>query len=122
MSTIVATATRVDGWWAVEFTTTEGPRFTQARRLDQVEGMVRDICAMDDVKVAAVTVEPVTSSDSLQAVREYKEAAETAEIADRAVYVASRRAAHALKDEGLSLRDVGRVMGISHQRAAQLSS
>ncbi len=56
-----------------------------------------------------------------QAVHEYKEAAGVAEIVGRAVDVASRRAVHALKEEGLSLGDNGPLMGTSHQRAAQLS-
>lgn len=120
MSTITATATRSGDWWAVEFVTSAGQRFTQAKRLDQIPEMIADICAMDDVEADHIEVTPVTERDVQVAVEQYVAAAKAAEEASALASEASRRAAHLLHDAGLSMRDVGAVMGVSHQRASQL--
>nr|DAW01356.1 MAG TPA: antitoxin [Caudoviricetes sp.] len=120
MTTITATATRSGRWWAVEFTNSAGQRFTQARRLDQIPETVADICAMDDVKVDHVDVTPVTQRDAQVAVEQYREATKAAAEAAERASQASRHAARLLHDAGLSMRDVGAVMGLSHQRASQL--
>ena len=43
-----ATARRSAGWWAIEVTGDElpYPAYTQVRRLDQAEAMVRDLLAL----------------------------------------------------------------------------
>ena len=56
---IEVTAIRSGGWWAIEFATGAGIRYTQARRLDQVESMVRDICNVDGVPVDDIHISPV---------------------------------------------------------------
>ena len=62
-------------------------------------------------------------SDSTRAhlVRE-RELRAQAEAANAAAAAERRAAARELRDSGLSLRDVGTILGVSHQRAAQLLS
>lgn len=54
---VTAIAERSDGWWAVEVPEIPG-LFTQARRLDQIDGMVRDAARMLDREIGDVKVEP----------------------------------------------------------------
>lgn len=121
MSTIKARATRSGGWWAVEFDSPAGARVTQARRLDQVEEMVRDICDMDGVDVTSVEVDGILSADDRPLVDDYKRLAADATAAVEAAAQASRAAVTALREEGLSVRDVASLMGISPQRVSQLA-
>lgn len=119
---ITAVARRSGSWWAVEVPEVEGV-FTQARRLDQVADMAADAVAVmldADPGTIKVTVEPHTGKDSLIA-----QAREARETADRAADEASKVMRHAARElvaDGLTVRDVGRVMGISHQRVSQLVS
>lgn len=55
-----------------------------------------------------------------QAVSESRRQRQMAETANRRSAEALRRAAHALVDAGISYRDAARIMGVSHQRIAQL--
>ena len=119
---ITAKATRSGDWWAIEFTSPAGPRFTQARRLDQVEALARDICNMDGVQVDAVEVVPQTTGAEAGAVGEYLQAAAEASAAAERASLASRRAVTVLRGEGLSVRDIAALMGISPQRVSQLAS
>lgn len=108
------------GWWVTECA--EVGAVSQVRRLDQVSDDIREAVAYlaglpeDDVAIDVVPVLP-------QAYREHaaraKEEREEARARERAA-AESRMAARALREAGLALRDVGTVMGISHQRASQL--
>jgi hypothetical protein len=119
----IAEARRVGGWWAVDVVDVPGAH-TQARRLDQVEAMARDVVSIltgqapksiqiEIVPVLDPTIEPVVMSAKgiRQASADLERRANTETIA------ASRK----LRAGGLSLRDAGRLLGISHQRVAQLS-
>jgi hypothetical protein len=53
------TATRSGDWWAIEAEHDGQPIFTQAKRLDQVEGLVRDAFATLDVDLANESIEVV---------------------------------------------------------------
>lgn len=46
MTQINATATRTSGWWVANFTVGGHEYGTQARRLDQLEHMVKDAAAL----------------------------------------------------------------------------
>lgn len=123
MTTYTAKATRDGKWWSVEVL--ELGVFTQARRLDQVEFMARDAIALlldvppDSFEVTVVPEVPAKVQAILDEVRESRAAAEHAsEVAS----MKAREAARILHDEGMPLRDVGRVLGVSHQRAHQLVS
>ena len=118
-----ATATREGGWWVLEV---EGVRggYTQARRLDQAEAMVRDLIALLlDVPEDSFDVEVVpelsaaTWADALQAARQARVVLdETQEQARTAL----DRAVRAMHEEGLPVRDIGRLLGVSHQYAAKI--
>jgi len=116
-------AVRSGSWWAVTVPELPGV-FSQARRLDQVETMAREAIAMildadaDQIGRIELEVEPPpraaaligTMNDALEAAREATETAASAR----------REAAEALRADGLPMRDVGRLLGLSHQRVSQI--
>jgi hypothetical protein len=122
MKSFTARATRSRRWWAV--TVDEDPRVqTQARRLDQVEAVAR--CVLVDALVlgpadqAKFTV--VVDADELEPLRQAALLARTnasaaTEQAGEAAVTFALKAAEA----GMPLRDIGAMLGVSHQRAHQL--
>jgi hypothetical protein len=112
------------GWWAVRVPELPGV-FTQARRLDQVDGLAREAIdlAMSvghaPKRKYAVQVDAHVPGldDDLGAVRALRADAERAqaEAAERTRLIARR-----LADRGLTVRDIGAALGVSYQRAAQL--
>ena len=121
-TTLTARSTRSGGWWAVEVPEVQG-LFTQARRLDQVTAAVLDAAALLTGRPESdfdVVVVPVLDADDLSVVRDARERrAELAE-AERAAARASRAAVARLRAEGLTVRDVAEIMGMSPQRVSQL--
>jgi len=112
------------GWWAVRIAELPGV-LTQARRLDQVEAFAREAIdlAMSvgharkdkyDVHIDAHVPELDDDLASVRAVRADAERLQ-AEAAERTRVIARR-----LADRGLTVRDIGAALGVSHQRAAQL--
>ena len=86
---IEVTAIRSGEWWAIEFATGAGIRYTQARRLDQVESMVRDICNTDGVPVDDIHISPVVDPVAQEAIAAYQDASRTAQEAREAYAEAS---------------------------------
>jgi predicted RNase H-like HicB family nuclease len=123
MTTYTARVERGEKFWLV--TVPEIQRTTQARTLREVEPMARDLIAvMEEVdpqsfELKADIVFPAAAYDHWhRAAKLRDESARTqAQAAEEA-----RRAALALAELGLTVRDVGAVLGVSHQRAAQLIS
>jgi predicted transcriptional regulator len=119
---VTAVAERSGSWWAVRISEVPGV-FTQARRLDQVQGMAADaVAALLGVDPAAVDVEvqPVLAAAvSKQLARARRERQRADEFASAAADNL-RRVARALADDGLPERDIGSILGVSHQRAHQL--
>ncbi|MDD7464622.1 MAG: hypothetical protein PUK59_00010 [Actinomycetaceae bacterium] len=120
---INATAIRDGSWWIAEFTLNGREYGTQAKRLDQLESMVKDAAALmsgepeDSFSVSFVIDMP----QYMDAVNAYKEAAMRAREADEAAAQASRAAVRMLRDTQLPMRDIGTLMGISAQRVSQLA-
>ena len=118
-----ARAVRDGGWWAIDF---PGLRhvFSQARRLDKVEYMARDV-------IALVLEVPVDSFDVRVVVElegRAREVVDTASAARARAEEAQREASERLREavatllaSGLTIRDVGQLLGVSHQRIAQLA-
>ncbi len=111
-------------WWAITVPELGGV-FSQTKRLDQVEDAAREAISLmleleedDDVgPLDVVVTPPVGVADLLEALQESTVAA------DKAVRVAAatrREVAELLRAEGLPLRDVGVLIGVSHQRVSQL--
>ena len=121
---VTATATRTGNWWAVEIADVPGgPFHTQTRRLDQVEAMVKDGVALmagipeEAIEVTVIPKLPQEDSELIDAARTAaQEAVRAAERASRL----SRKAVEQLRSEGMTVRDVGGLLGVSPQRVSQL--
>jgi len=124
MATYTARTTRSGNWWAIQISELDGV-FSQARRLEQVEDMARDAIAATldvDPDSFAVTVVPELPAKVQAILDELRASRAAAELASEAASMKAREAARILHEEGMPLRDVGRVLGVSHQRAHQLVS
>lgn len=119
---LTAVAQRSGSWWAVEVPEVPG-LFTQAKRLDQVSAMVKDAASSLTGK----------TEDSFQVIVSVHLGGKLEEAVDAALDAAnrlaefqakaattSRVAARCLADDGLTVREIGEVLGVSHQRAHQL--
>ncbi len=122
--TYTAQCQRVGGWWAISVL--EVPRVhTQARRLDQVESMARDaIALLLDVPENSfdVVVKPLLPRSLQAEVERVRRLREKADSIQREATAASAEAVLDLAARGhLTVRDIGRILGISHQRVDQLA-
>jgi predicted RNase H-like HicB family nuclease len=118
-----AVATRSGDWWAITIAELPGG-FSQCKRLDQVEAMAREVITLmldidpadvDDIDVTVKLPDPL--ADDLAALRRSEQLADDAR---QAAAHAQRRAAEQLRAAGLSVRDIGRLLGVSHQRVSQI--
>jgi DNA-directed RNA polymerase specialized sigma24 family protein len=100
--------------------------FTQAKRLDEVEALVKNGAALltgAPEDSFAVVVEPVLEDAGLAAaVAEAREARAAVGRAERRAALASREAVAGLRAEGLATRDVARLLGVSPGRVSQLAA
>lgn len=121
---VTAVARRVGQWWAVEVPEVEGA-FTQVRKLDQVAEMTRDAVALlCDVPrdVVQVNVQPQLEESLVQALAGAREKRAQAERLEREASGDISCVAKQLLGEGMTLREVGIVLGVSYQRVAQLTA
>lgn len=122
---VTAKVTRSGDWWAIEVPEVPGV-FTQAKRLDQVEGMVRDAVAlMTDARPPEIAVEliPVLPDDIEDDLRTARDLTNQAAILQAEASAATRRVVAELRvNEGLSVRDVGQLLKLSPQRVSQLAA
>jgi predicted RNase H-like HicB family nuclease len=119
---VTARARRSGGWWAVDVPEVEGV-YTQARRLDQVETQVADAVATMlgmDPGAIEVILDPELPEGLANEVRSARCATQEALQAQARASQAARVAALNLSSEHLSTRDVGKLLGVSHQRVSQL--
>jgi predicted RNase H-like HicB family nuclease len=116
-------AERSGDWWAMRVPALPGV-FSQARRLERAESMARDaIATFLGVPATAVEVsirvrlpEPLGGQvDELLALRAALEADER-----RYAELSRRVATRLVSEAGLTVRDAGRVLHVTHQRVAQL--
>lgn len=123
MSDYTATAQRVDdGWWMIQCDQYPGA-LSQVRRLDQAPGVHREAIAFltgEPPEQVSVTVTPQLSSDVEEGLANVRRLADTAaraadQAADQRIALAQR-----LREDGLTVRDIGQIMGVSYQRAGQL--
>jgi len=101
----------------------EGGGTTQARRLDQIPGRVVEVVKlMTGTTIAAVDVDmdihvPGESDEGIAATRALR--GEVTRLQDD-LQDRTRRTAKALRAQGLPLRDIGQIVGVSYQRVHQL--
>ena len=90
---------------------------TQARSIDELNIMTRDlIYVVNGDKTPEITYTYDLPSEVAEAVELKRQAAELEARAMATQGVAAKK----LHELGVSLRDIGRLLGISHQRAHQL--
>jgi predicted RNase H-like HicB family nuclease len=119
VTTYTVVAKRSDHWWAVSVPELKGVH-SQARRLDQVESMAREAIALFlDIppESFAITVEPEIPREVSHALAE-RQAAKDAEKRAEAATVS---AVGYLLSAGFTVRDAGRLLGLSAQRVSQIS-
>ncbi len=90
---------------------------TQARSIDELNGMTKDLISLvaDDLN-PEITFSYELPPEVAEAVELKRQAAELEARAMATQGVAVKK----LHELGVSLRDIGRLLGISHQRAHQL--
>ncbi|HYZ56192.1 MAG TPA: hypothetical protein VE733_22195 [Streptosporangiaceae bacterium] len=109
-------------WWVLSVPEVPGAH-SQARRLEQAGDVARDLIALmtDEAPDSFELDVHLKIPEDIR--RELDQSAALREEATRAQAEAarlSRDAARRLHDQGLPLRDVGEVLGVSFQRAKQL--
>ncbi|RFA15998.1 hypothetical protein B7R22_05205 [Subtercola boreus] len=124
MKTYIASVTRDGKWWMIRVAEIDG--LTQARRLSEAEQMAREFIASTfalPLEEVAVTVEldSVGSvhniAETMRAIR--RERAQAQALESEATRAAAQLA-RLLAEQDVPLRDIGTVLGVSHQRAHQL--
>lgn len=116
---------RKDRWWMIEIPSIGG--LTQARRLGDVETEATDFIVADqDVAPSSVEVE-VTSividdRDYSYEIHEVSSSRAAAVQAELDAMEKTRRLARELAQARVPIRDIGRALGVSYQRAHQLVS
>jgi predicted RNase H-like HicB family nuclease len=117
-----ANCERYDGWWVVDVPEVRGLH-TQARRLDQVASMVADAASLlldlptDHFDVVVVPKLPDAEQREIDSAKEAR--AKLAE-AEKVAAAASRTVVADLRSQGLTVRDVATLMGITPSRVSQL--
>jgi DNA-directed RNA polymerase specialized sigma24 family protein len=122
MTTSYEVQVRRDGkFWFIEIPALDGA--TQARNLGEVDEMARDyIAAVTDVDPASLAIEQHIElpADAQQHLTKSKELWSVVTDARTQAADESRAAAMALKETGLTMREIGQLLDVSHQRAHQL--
>lgn len=116
-------AVRSGDWWAISVPDLRGV-FSQAKRLNRVEATAREAIAMmfdiDESEVGPIDVQVQTPHEIASLLDELHHSVSVAEEASAAVARARREAAKLLRDSGFPMRDIGQLLGISHQRVSQI--
>jgi hypothetical protein len=115
--------TRDGRWWMIAIPAVDG--LTQARRLDEVNDMARSYIAIQtDVALSTVELGNVTvcvgGEDVAKDIDELRELKRIADEAAARAAEALRGMARRLASEDVPVRDIGSVLGVSHQRVSQL--
>jgi hypothetical protein len=120
VTTYTATVHREGDWWVIDV---DGVGATQAKRLDKVEHMARDLVAtMRDVPIEDVQVDVKfdLAPDINSLLAAAKSSAEAAKAAQKLATELAQEAVTRLQGEHWSMRDIARVTGVSFQRVHQV--
>lgn len=117
---VTAAAERSDGRWSVEVPEIPG-LFTQTRRLDQIDAMVRDAAGMLGCEIGTVTVEPkLPERMSACSPSCWTHAGGPASTVARVLAHPRRRGRPT--GQGMTVRDVAAVIGVTPQRVSALAN
>ena len=122
MMNVNAIATRDGKLWLIHVP--EIDKYTQASHLGEAQHMARELTALiEDIPLSDVSVTlTVEIPDTVkEGVAEAEALFEKATLARQQAAARSRQAVQALRSDGWTLRDIGTALGISYQRASQLS-
>jgi hypothetical protein len=116
--------TRDGRWWMIEVPAIDG--LTQARRVSEIEDQAKSLIAtMLDVAASEVEIEVasvmVGEVDALALATQVREARRAAAEAEEQAAKAMSGAVTALVGEQAPVRDIGELLGVSHQRVSQLA-
>lgn len=123
MTRYTALVTRDERSWLIHIP--EIDRFTQARNLREIEIMARDLVAvMEQVAPDSfdLNVDVVMPGEAAEHVRRAQELRDSAARAQSEAATELRLAARNLQGTGMPLRDIGKLLDVSYQRAHQLVS
>lgn len=113
---------REDGWWIVTVDELDGV-FTHARRIAQVEPLIRDAIALwleVEPNGFDVQLQPDLPADVADTVMAAVDDRRAAEVAKAQAAHSTSNAVVTLISSGMPTRDVGQLVGISYQRVAQI--
>lgn len=122
MAQYTVKASRDGKFWFLHVQEIEG--FTQARSLSEIDEMARDLVhimtdeAKEDIEL---TIEIELPEEVTAARAEEERLRKLAKESNTRAAEKAREAARLLRQEGLTVRDLGEVLGVSYQRAQQLS-
>lgn len=126
MTAYEATVVREGKWWMVSIPSIDG--LTQARRLGEATEMAREyIAASQDVPLETVSVTlsfaPIGEVDDVtdRVAAIVDERARAAEL-EKAAAQHTTELTLTLAEAGIPVRDIGAILGVSHQRVHQLVS
>jgi len=122
MTSYTATARRGTRRWVVQCDQVPGA-ITEVTRLDQAAEYLREaisfVAQVNEADVH-VTINPVVDAAIAAELREVENLRTRARTADQEAAALHRSVAAHLQGEGLTLRDIGTILGLSYQRAQQL--
>lgn len=124
MNTYIARATREDGWWTVSVDEVPG-LFTQARRLDQIPDMVKDALTLFpeiEPEPQSTQINVIPDPVYAQVAANVIELQQVSQQAQNQAIEAARKAAKDFYHEGLTYRDIGKLLGVSFQHAQKLAN
>lgn len=123
MAIYEVTARRTGDWWALEVPDVPGA-FSQCKRLDQAPAMAKEAIALVldvDEDTVDVDIRPELPAKAAKVVDRLQEARRQQEAAAREANNLQVHAIHDLvSNYQLSYRDVGNIVGLSHQRISQV--
>jgi predicted RNase H-like HicB family nuclease len=119
-----AIAVRSGRWWALAVPELEGV-FSQARRLDQAEPIIREAIGLmlevpDDSFDVAIEPQMESLGHLRMSIEDALRTRHTAEEAQEASSAAMHRAVRELRSSGYTARDAGILLGVSNQRISQI--
>lgn len=119
MSRYTVTAQRTAKWWVLQCLEAPGA-ISQVARLDQADQIKEAIAFVTGEPAEAIEIEIVVGGASEAALQRLYETRARLEVVQAELRREQRNAARELVQSGLSYRDVGAVMHLSHQRVGQL--